>query len=131
MSDWRFDNLKHLRGVSFRFATYKKPSDEWNHDHCRGCWGKFAEFDSPDILREGFVYSEPAKVESPKPLRDTFREFGLPPELAEAPERHLSVVSNEPEMRIIGQPRVNGYLLHWVCPECFRAFQDALEFRLM
>ena len=58
MSDWRLDNLKRLRGVSFRFAAYKKPRDEWDHGHWEGCWAKFAELEGADILHEGFLYSE-------------------------------------------------------------------------
>jgi len=131
MSDYRLDMLKRLRGGTFRFAVYEKPSDEWDHDHCEGCWAKFAEFDGPDILHEGFVYSELAQAKTTKPLSEIFREVGLPPEVADAPERHLTVISKVSEMRIVGQPLVDGYRLHWLCPECFRQCQDALEFRLV
>ena len=28
---------------------------DWDHDHCAFCWTKFAEFDGPEILHEGYA----------------------------------------------------------------------------
>lgn len=129
MADYRFDALKRLRGATFRPAVYRKPSDQWDHDHCEGCWAKFAEFDGSDILHEGYVYSERALEEPSRPIGDLFSKMSMP-ELADAPERHLTMVPKEPEMRIVGQPLVNGHRLHWLCDDCFQACRDALDFRI-
>lgn len=55
MTDWRIDNAKWARGAVLRLATYSKPSEDWDHDHCEGCWTKFMESDAPDTLTEGYV----------------------------------------------------------------------------
>ena len=55
MADWRIDNAEHLRGLHLRRKEYRRWSDTWDHDHCAGCWAKFAEFDGPDIHREGYA----------------------------------------------------------------------------
>jgi hypothetical protein len=33
-------------------------SETWDHYHCVACWAKFAEFDGPDIQREGYATCE-------------------------------------------------------------------------
>ena len=52
---WRIDNAVSLKGLRLQFLRYTKPSEKWDHDHCAGCWAKFAEFDGPDILHEGYA----------------------------------------------------------------------------
>ncbi len=55
MADWRIDNCKGLRGLRLQRKRYRQPSKNWDHDHCAACWTKFAEFDGPDILHEGYA----------------------------------------------------------------------------
>src|ERR1700687_476433 len=55
MADWRCDLAHHIRGVTLWKSTYIQFSADWNHDHCAGCGARFAEFDGPDILREGYT----------------------------------------------------------------------------
>jgi hypothetical protein len=52
---WRIDNAGNLKGLQLQFLQYAKPSEQWDHDHCAACWTKFAEFDGPDILHEGYA----------------------------------------------------------------------------
>lgn len=52
-ANWRLQNASHLKGVSLEFRRYTRWSEEWDHDHCSGCWTKFAEVDSPGVQREG------------------------------------------------------------------------------
>jgi hypothetical protein len=48
------ERLEALRALTFQFAEYAAPSTEWDHDHCEGCWAKFASFNVPDILHSGY-----------------------------------------------------------------------------
>ncbi len=52
---WRIDNAEHLANLSLHFQRYTKWSESWDHDHCAARWAKFAEFDGPDILHEGYA----------------------------------------------------------------------------
>ena len=52
---WRIDNARHLRGVRLQLRRYTHWSESWDHDHCAACTVKFAEFDGPDIQREGYA----------------------------------------------------------------------------
>lgn len=54
-NDWRLLNAKLLIGQKFRWKHYTKPRPDWDHDHCTGCWAKFAEFEGHKILREGYA----------------------------------------------------------------------------
>ena len=63
-TDWRYDNIEYLQGATFRLAKYKAPSADWDHDHCSGCWAKFADFDGTDILHEGYFAACPDKETS-------------------------------------------------------------------
>ena len=58
--DWRLQHLRtqpYLRGVRFRRAFYKAHHPDWDHDHCVGCWAKFAEhaLGSEPIEQEGYA----------------------------------------------------------------------------
>jgi hypothetical protein len=75
--DWRLDNLQRLKGLRFVRAVFRKRRDDWDHEHCVGCWQKFAEFGNP-----------------PEVLHGGFREV----------ERD-----------------------EWVCPDCFEAFREELN----
>jgi hypothetical protein len=61
MTDWRLDNVSGMEGVRFRRKHYTRWSETWDHDHCVACWAKFAEFDGPDILHEGYATCEDYK----------------------------------------------------------------------
>jgi hypothetical protein len=52
---WRLDNASHLAGLSLHLRPYARWSDSWDHDHCAACWAKFAEFDGPEIIHEGYA----------------------------------------------------------------------------
>jgi hypothetical protein len=53
--DWRIAAAGRLRGLTLHFRLYTRWSEEWDHDHCAACAAKFAEFDEPDILHEGYT----------------------------------------------------------------------------
>jgi hypothetical protein len=108
-TDWRYDNIQHLHGATFRLAQYKAPSADWDHDHCKGCWATFADFDGTGILHEGYVTASPDEG---------------------APEPEFITRCKERGMACVPQPTVNGALLHWVCPECFEGFRRELGFQL-
>jgi hypothetical protein len=52
---WRIDNAEHLKGVRLRYRQYTQWSESWDHDHCVGCWAKFAVFDGPGIQHDGYA----------------------------------------------------------------------------
>jgi hypothetical protein len=52
---WRIDNARRLKGIGLEFRRYARWSATWDHDHCAACQAKFAEFDGPDIQREGYA----------------------------------------------------------------------------
>jgi hypothetical protein len=108
--DWRYENVKWVQGGTFRFLQYRAPSREWDHDHCFGCWAKFAEYEGPDILREGFAYAEPFEV-------------------GEEPE--CVTQRKEEVMRCLSKPALDDVKLHWLCSECFEDFREPLNFGLM
>ncbi len=58
VKDWRADNAEGLRGQPLRFKQWKKARENWDHDHCAGCWAKFAEYDGPEFLKEGYATTE-------------------------------------------------------------------------
>jgi len=58
--DARLEHLQtqpYLRGVRFQKTTYRAYRPGWDHDHCVGCWAKFAEHRSnrEPIEREGYT----------------------------------------------------------------------------
>tara|TARA_Y100000768_G_scaffold388444_1_gene384398 strand:+ start:9526 stop:9894 length:369 start_codon:yes stop_codon:yes gene_type:complete len=54
--DWRLQGQEeYLKGVPLVFKKWRKPREEWDHDHCEFCWAKFAEFEGDDIHRSGFA----------------------------------------------------------------------------
>jgi hypothetical protein len=52
---WRVDNAEHLKGVPLKFQRYTKWRDDWDHDHCAGCWAKLAEDKEDGVLNEGYA----------------------------------------------------------------------------
>jgi hypothetical protein len=61
MTDWRLDNVRGLESLRFRRKQYRRWSESWDHDHCAACSAKFAEFDAPHILHEGYATCEDYK----------------------------------------------------------------------
>jgi hypothetical protein len=45
---------RYLKGATVKWADYKAPSPEWDHDHCQFCWSKFMESGS-DVLTTDYV----------------------------------------------------------------------------
>ena len=46
MFDWRLTNQsEYLLGKTFCLKKYQKRRDDWEHDHCEFCWGKFSDAD--------------------------------------------------------------------------------------
>jgi hypothetical protein len=109
IADWRYDNLKYLQGAVFRYAKYKAPTIEWDHDHCNGCWVTFSELDGTGVLHEGYVSSKPYEP---------------------TPEPEFITQAREQGKRPISQPVLDGLTLQWLCPRCFDDFRGALGFRL-
>lgn len=58
MADWRLENVDRLKGLALRRQKYTRWSDDWDHDHCAGCWAKFMESGGPDTLQEGYATCE-------------------------------------------------------------------------
>jgi len=56
--DWRLLNQEsYLLSAQLMWCAYKKPSQEWDHDHCDFCGVKFMEASDAtgeDILHEGY-----------------------------------------------------------------------------
>jgi hypothetical protein len=57
--DWRLENLQRhplLKGARLQCMAYRARPD-WDHDHCAGCFAKFADeaSGSEPILREGYT----------------------------------------------------------------------------
>jgi hypothetical protein len=71
MGDWRIDNAKHTKGATLIFKRYNSPSQQWDHDHCEGCWAKLMESGSKDTLVEGYVTEDNSRWICP----DCFREL--------------------------------------------------------
>jgi hypothetical protein len=109
-NQYRLNQLKPLEGLSFRLQRYQAPTDEWDHDHCCGCWAKFAGFDGEGILHEGFMTSMPSDDGPPDPdFIDDCKAKG---------------------MTCIREPIISGFALRWVCCGCFEEFREVLGFRL-
>ena len=51
-----------LKGLTLHWRKYAKWSEAWVHGRCAGCWAKFAEFEGPDILHEGYATDSEWKV---------------------------------------------------------------------
>ena len=60
--DWRIDiAATHLKGAKFKRKKWTRWSEAWDHDHCAACGAKFAEFDAPDIQKEGYATTQEYK----------------------------------------------------------------------
>jgi hypothetical protein len=75
MADWRIDNAKWTRGALLRFQKYARPREDWDHDHCEGCFAKFMESGSPEVLTEGYVTEDNRRWICPECFRDLQQEM--------------------------------------------------------
>jgi hypothetical protein len=76
MPDWRADNAKWTRGAILRFQKYTRPREDWEHDHCVGCWAKFMESGSSEVLTEGYVTEDNYRWICADCFRDLKDEMG-------------------------------------------------------
>jgi hypothetical protein len=54
-NQWKIDNARRLSGCMLHLQPYKRWSNDWYHDHCAACWAKFADFEGPEVLHEGYA----------------------------------------------------------------------------
>jgi hypothetical protein len=47
--------LHYLVGSVFTRKPYRKPSDNWDHDHCQVCWRTIAESVGEDVNHAGYA----------------------------------------------------------------------------
>jgi hypothetical protein len=76
MDDWRIDNAKWTRGAVLHFRKYTRFREDWDHDHCEGCWAKFMESGSPEILSEGYVTDDNYRWICPQCFQDLKVQMG-------------------------------------------------------
>ena len=76
--DWRIQGQeKYLAGSVFKWKSYTKYRDDWDHDHCEFCGAKFMEPSNPDSLHEGYSTEDNYRWVC-KTCFDDFKEmFGL------------------------------------------------------
>jgi hypothetical protein len=106
------ERLNQYRGFVFRWQAYAQRSPDWDHDHCSGCWARFAE--RPDewtdtVHTEGWVTLWPTRgsPESEEELVAKFRSVG---------------------QRLVPSPKLHGFQLDWICPNCFEIGRSELAF---
>lgn len=75
MSDWRVDNAKLTRGATLHFAKYVPPREDWDHDHCAGCWAKFVDTGASNTLADGYVTDDHKHWICPECFRDLAHEM--------------------------------------------------------
>ena len=100
-TEYKLTQLRPLKGLTFRLRRYEAPNPEWDHDHCYGCWAKFAEVDASDILHVGYFTTVLAQ-QSPDP----------------------SITG----LTCLKEPTPDGFALRWICGECFEEFREVLDF---
>jgi len=55
-NDWRLQGQDaYLTGATFYKRRWTQTRPNWDHDHSEFCQAKFAAYDSPDILRDGYT----------------------------------------------------------------------------
>jgi hypothetical protein len=106
------NSLRHYRSFVFRWQVYKALSPNWNHDHCKGCWARFAE--------------------RPEEWRDTVHTEGwvtLWPTHHKAKEEEEIVAEWRAERKVlVPSPKPGGFQLDWLCPTCFETCRQELGF---
>jgi hypothetical protein len=107
------DLTKHLspyRGFVFRWQRYKQLSPQWDHDHFRCCWARFAE--RPEEWQDS-VYTE--SWVTLWPVGDT----------AEKEAEAVSAFQASGKT-LVPSPKLNRHQLDWLCPKCFEATREQL-----
>lgn len=104
--------LRQYRGFIFRWQAYKASSPDWDHDHCRGCWSRFAERPgewNDAVHTAGWVTLWPVTgaADEETTLVAKWRTAG-----------HVVVAS----------PKHGGFQLDWLCPVCFETCREQLGF---
>jgi hypothetical protein len=105
MGDWRLDNAeKRLYGATLEQRRFSAPTPDWDHEHCRLCWAKFAEWEADDVLNEGYVldFERSAEFNSEDERTTSFPEEGV---------------------RMVGSPTEET----WICGTCFEDFKDHFQ----
>jgi len=73
--DWRLTSqAEYLTGVTLVRKKWVRPKPDWDHDHCSFCWAKFADFEGPEFLREGYTTTDDYYWICPECFAD-FREL--------------------------------------------------------
>lgn len=106
------ERLRPYKGFVFRWQRYKELAPDWDHDHCNGCWARFAERPgdwNDTVHTEGWVTLWPLKI--------TRQE-----------EEEQVAKWRAAGMRLVPAPRLDGVQLDWVCPECFEICRQELAF---
>jgi hypothetical protein len=96
--------LASYRGIVFRRQVWRELSPDWDHDHCKACWARFAarrEEWSDNVYTEGYVTLWPrSSVGTPLLVADGYQ--------------------------CVPAPAVGGFQLDWLCPGCFDAVREEL-----
>jgi hypothetical protein len=103
-------SLQHYRGFVFRWQQYRQLSSDWNHDHCRGCWARFAEPSdqwADAVHAAGWVTLWPAN------------EGAEPAFISDAKAAGYVCVPS---------PKPGGFQMDWLCPDCFILCREELNF---
>jgi hypothetical protein len=104
--------LRQYRGFVFRWQPYKAHSPSWDHDHCGGCWARFAERPeewNDEVHTEGWLTLWPVKITAEE-------------------EAERVAQARAAGQVLVPSPRHNGFQLDWLCPECFEACRQELGF---
>jgi hypothetical protein len=127
-TDWRLETAgdESFRGKVFALRKFAPSAaimwdvstgagtpSEWDHEHCRFCWQKFAapELGIEDALAEGYVTSFD---EEPSPAPETDSKPTWPP-------------ASKPANIRIQEPLDTDV---WVCPRCFADFREHYDWTL-
>jgi len=106
------NSLSHYKGFVFRWQQWKALSPTWDHDHCAGCWARFAERPeewNDSVHTEGWVTLWPT-TRTPQEDEKTVAEW-----------RAAGKV-------LVPSPKPGGFQLDWLCPDCFATCQEELKF---
>jgi hypothetical protein len=104
--------LQHYRGFVFRWQIYKVRSPDWDHDHCGGCWARFAE--RPEEWRD------PVQTEGWVTL--------WPTQCTSKEEAEFVANLRAAGKVVVPSPKLGGFQLDWLCAKCFEACRQELAF---
>jgi hypothetical protein len=76
-NDWRLTfQEEYLKDATLRWAEYKAPRPDWDHDHCEFCWDKFMQ-GRTDTLTEGYATTDGRRWVCKQCFEDFKQEFGF------------------------------------------------------